>query len=248
MQGDPLYLYGVVRADARLSLGTYRGVGGGSVHVVEEGALGAVVTKLPAATYEARRADLVAHSDVLQSIVESTDVLPMGFGTVFVSSTELARTFLRPNHDTLAGMLDALHDLVEIQVRAEYEPDATAREIATSDRSIQKLQARVRSRGDVESKIELGRRFASVLEQRRYSDGRTIVDRLAPVARDLSVGDARGEYALLQASFLVPRSDLAAFDAAADAAATSLGGRASVRSIGPLPPYSFVDASALAVA
>jgi hypothetical protein len=242
----PLYLYGIVGAGAELPR-SLRGVGDGPVRLLDGAPLGAVVTDLPGLPYDARREDLMAHSDALQTIVTTTTVLPMAFGTVFESPDELSRTFLGPNRDALARMLDAMDGLVEMQVRAEYDAEAIALDIASSDRTIQKLQARARSRGDVESRIELGRRFASVLDARRYADARSIVDRLAASARDASVGDATGEYGLMRASFLVARTDLERFDRAADAAATAVEGRASVRCVGPLPPYSFVDASALAV-
>lgn len=246
MGSGPLYLYGIVRAGAELPR-SLRGVGGGPVRLLDDDPIGAVVTDLPGLPYDARREDLVAHSDVLQTIVTTTTVLPMGFGTVFESPAELSETFLHPNHDALLGMLDAMEGLVEIQVRAEYDADAIALDIASSDRSIQKLQARARSRGDVESRIELGRRFASVLDARRYADARSLVDRLSKTARDASVGDATGEYGLMRASFLVARDDVERFDRTAEAAAAALEGRATVRCVGPLPPYSFVDASALAV-
>lgn len=246
MPDGPLYLYGIVSAGVELPADC-QGVGRAPVRLLKEGSLGAIVGDLRTAAYEARREDLVAHSDVLQSVVSSSDVLPMGFGTVFTSADELTRTFLQPNHDALSRMLDTVEGMVEIQVRAEYEPDEIARDIATSDRQLQKLQARVRSRDDVQTKIELGRRFATVLDQRRYADGRSIVDRLAPVARDASVGDAPGEYGVVRASFLVARHDVTRFDEAAEASVESLGGRVRIRCVGPLPPYSFVDASALAV-
>ena len=246
MTEGPLYLYGIVRAEVELPASCL-GVGRAPVRLLEEGALAAIVGDLPTEAYEARREDLVAHSDVLQTVVATADVLPMGFGTVFSSADELTRTFLQPKHDSLSRMLDAVQVVVEIQVRAEYEPDEIARDIATSDRPLQKLQARVRGRDDVQTKIELGRRFATVLDQRRYADGRTIVDQLAPVARDASLGDAPGEYGVVRASFLVSREDVTRFDAAAEAAAASLAGRVRIRCVGPLPPYSFVDASALAV-
>lgn len=246
MSAGPLYLYGIVRADAGPPPGV-RGVAGEPVRLLEEGPLGAIVTDLPGPAYEAGREDLVAHSDVLQAVISSAGVLPMGFGTMFTSPEQLSEIFLRPNHDALLQMLRDMEALVEIQVRAEYDPDAIARDIASSDRSVQKLQARVRSRGDVESRIELGRQFASVLDRRRYADGRAVLDRLGAVARASSVADTPGEYGLLRASFLVERGDLTRFDEAAEAATASLGGRAVVRCVGPLPPYSFVDASALAV-
>lgn len=248
MTEAPLYVYGIVRSDATLRAGAPRGVAGGSVRLLEDGSLAAVVTDLPSSSYEAGRGDLLAHSEVLQHAFASADVLPMAFGTAFVSQGELAETFLRPNHGALVAMLDSVGGMAEVQVRADYEQDAIARDIAESDRSVRKLQARARERGDVETKIELGRRFAAALENKRYADARALVDALSKAARDVSLGEAPGEFGLLRASFLVPRAGLDRFDSAADTALASLGGRATLRCVGPLPPYSFVDASALAVA
>lgn len=247
MTSGPLYLYGLVRAGAVPSLAGYRGVASAGAYVLEHGALGAVVTPVPALPYDARREDLVAHSDVLQGLAEAGDVLPAGFGTVFSSAEELTHAFLERHHDALVHMLDRVHGAVEMQVRVTYVEEEIAREIASSDRKVQKVQARARSRGDIESKIELGRRFAEALERNRYADGRAVVDALATCARDVSVGEPPGEYGVVNASFLVDRHEIARFDAAAEGAAQSFGARASVRCIGPLSPYSFVDAGALTV-
>lgn len=238
-----LYVYGVVGGTDIGPL-TSRGVADGEARVLRDGPLGVVVSDVPAGDLVARRADLLAHSEVLQEVVAVTDVLPVRFGTVFTSQRELCAAFLEPNGDALVRMLERVEGCVEIQVKAEYDEDAAAREIA-GDRTIQKLQARARTRGSVESKIELGRRFAQVLEGMRYADGRTIVDSLAPVARDVVAGDGKGEYGVVAASFLVARGDVERMDAEVEKVRSSLSGRVSLRSVGPLPPYSFVDAAAL---
>jgi hypothetical protein len=244
--GHALYLYGFVRSPARLPL-PEKAVAGAPVRALEDGAIAALVGDLPVTTFEARREDLVAHSDVLQTVVASASVLPAGFGTVFTSEAELLDGFVRPHAEGLERMLDRMEGLVEVQVRAGYDEEVVAREVVASDRAIQRLQSRARSRGDVESKIELGRRFAEVLDRMRYADGKRIVDALAPLAAEVSVGDGAGEYGIVRASFLVARADLARVDAAVAEVQAGLGGRAALRCIGPVPPYSFVDASALGV-
>lgn len=243
MAEEPVYLYGIVRAPAS-STPARKGVAGAPIRVVEERDVAAVVSDLPRLSFEARRDDLMAHSEVLQEVLAEAVVLPMSFGTVFASPAELVSAFLAPNHDALVRMLDRLDGSVEMQVKAEYDEAAVAREIA-SDRTVRKLQARARAKGDVAAKIELGRRFASVLDHKRDADGRAIVESLAPLARDVHVSDAAGDYGLVNASLLVPRSDVARLDSVVDGIRETLGGRAHVRCVGPLPPYSFVDAGEL---
>ncbi len=243
-----VYLYGIASAPAAFSPPDVPGVAGARVELLEEGSLTAIVGTLPEPEFHARREDLIAHSDVLQAVVAMADVLPMSFGTVFDSARELSDAFLRPNQDELVRMLERTRGCVEMKVRAEYDHDGIAREIATTDRSLRKLQERVRARGDLESRIELGRRFAAVLDERRYADGRTIVDSIARLASDVSVGDPPGEYGVVSVSFLVGREQLARFDALVADVAAAFAERATLRCVGPLPPYSFVDAGALVVA
>lgn len=239
-----LYVYGVVDGRAPLGPISRRGVAEAEVCVLEDGPFGVVVSDVPPGDLVAQRADLLAHSEVLQEVVAATDVLPVRFGTVFTSQRELSTAFLEPNQEPLVRMLERVAGCVEIQVKAEYDQDAVAREIA-GDRTIQKLQARARSRGNVESKIELGRRFAQVLEGMRYADGRRIVDSLASAARDVVTADGTGEYGIVAASFLVARGDVERMDADFEKLRSSLADRMSLRCVGPLPPYSFVDAAAL---
>lgn len=238
-----VYVYGIVAGSAHPHV-RCAGVAGAKPAFHAEGGIAAVVGTVPL-DFTAGRADLMAHSDVLQEIVATHDILPVGFGTLFTSVEELSERFLRPNHDELLRMLERVHGLVEIQVKGEYDEDAAARHVAASDPAIARLQRRAQSRGDVDSMIDLGHRFAQVLDRSRYADTRGIVDGLAQHAQDVSVGDAPGEYGLIGASFLVAREDLTDFDAAFVRAGEALADRASLRALGPLPPYSFVDAGAL---
>ena len=242
-----VYLYGLLRAPVTSHQLSSRGVDGTPVGFFEDGDLACIVSNLADGNFRPRRGDVMAHSDVLQEAIAGADVLPMRFGTVFESGDELVDRFLRPNEDGLKQMLERLQGSVEIQVKGEYEPDSIARDIVSTDRSIQKLQARSKARGDVDSKIELGRRFAAVLEQTRYADGRRIVDALDPLANEVSIGSPLGEYGVVNASFLVPRSELERFERGFAELVDQVGGRMKLRLVGPLPPYSFVDAGSLVV-
>ena len=242
-----VYLYGLLRAPVTCGPLETPGVDGADVGFFEDAALAGIVSELPEGEFKARRGDLVAHSDVLQEVASVADVLPMRFGTVFSSTDELTNAFLRPNQHELTGMLERLRGTIEVQVKGDYEPDAIGRDIVSGDRAIQKLQARAASRGDVDSKIELGRRFAALLDQARYADGRDIVGALEPLSTDVSVAPATGEYGVVNAAFLVPRSDIELFDRAVEELQERLASRVKLRLLGPLPPYSFVDAGSLVV-
>ncbi|MDQ3878881.1 MAG: GvpL/GvpF family gas vesicle protein [Actinomycetota bacterium] len=239
-----LYAYGVVRPGVDIPVGT-TGVAGAAVDVAEIDSLGVVVSPIDGGDLHARRDDLLAHSDVLQRITEQTDVLPMSFGCVFADRKELADTFIAPNRDALSRLLDRIGGHVEFQIKGSYVQQAVLVEIAATDAKLKKLQARARSSSSVEAQIEVGRRVATLLDDKRYGDARSIADTLRPLAADLSIADAQGEYGVINASFLVPRGSAVLFIEKAERLQEDLGDRVSLRCLGPLPPYSFVSAEEL---
>lgn len=239
-----LYAYGVVRAGADIAVGM-TGVGGAAVDVAEIGSLGVAVSPVDGRDLHASRDDLLAHSNVLQRIAEQTDVLPMSFGCVFADRKELAESFIAPNRDALSRILDRIGGHVEFQIKGSYVEDAVLAEIAAADAKLKKLQARARSSSSVDAQIEVGRRVAALLDDKRYADARAIADALQPLAADLSIADAQGEYGVINAAFLVPRGSAVLFIEKAERLQDDVSDRVSLRCLGPLPPYSFVSAEEL---
>src|SRR6476469_10337265 len=76
-----MYVYGVVRAGARLRL-PEEGVGGRAVALIEHDDLAALVSEDVDAPVRTSRRNMLAHSGVLQAVVAQVDVLPMRFGVV----------------------------------------------------------------------------------------------------------------------------------------------------------------------
>lgn len=238
-----IYLYGLVSRGTEAP--PARGVGGGAPALLPEGPVAALVSRLPNGDHRATKDDLLAHSDVLQRVVDGGDaVLPIRFGTTFRDEDELRSGLLEPNAAVLADMLDRMRGKVEVQVKATYVEDAVVARAVAGDRRIQRLK---RS-SHLDARVELGRRVAENIERQRYSDARLVVDVLGKHAEATSLGDAAGEYGLVNASFLVDRTRLGAFDETFEHLRARTEDLVTFRYVGPLPPYSFVDASALTVA
>jgi len=237
-----IYLYGIVPASTDLPAAA--GIAGAPLSLLRDGPAAAVTSEMPDGEFTARKRDLLTHSEVLQRLVDDgVDVLPLRFGTIFRDEEELRDALVHPNVDAFVGMLADVAGKIEVQVKAAYVEDAIAARILASDRRIQKLK----SATQFEAQVELGRRFAEALDRARYADGRAIVDRLARLAERTSLGEAAGEYGVVSAAFLVARKDLAAFDAAVGGIRRELDGYMTIRYLGPLAPYSFVDAGSLVV-
>lgn len=235
MTDGPRYVYGVIRAEDAGGLLPTSGVAGHPVTAVTSGPLAAVVSELDNLELQPTRADLLAHADVLQAVVDHCDVAPLGFGHLFHSSAQVRRDLLEGEAEALRRVLDELHDTVELQVKASYVEETVVAEIVRSDRKLQRLQGTT----DHGRQIELGRRFADALDARRQADSARLLDRMSPLAARASLGDPPGEFGVMGASFLVERDTVRAFLEEIDKARQAEPA-ISVRTTGPMAPFSFV--------
>ena len=102
------YVYGVVRADADRVPEGLVGVDGAAVQTVEHGPVAAVVGLIGLDRPPGRRADLVAHSEVLDKLVASGPVVPVQFGSVLDDEETVRDGLLREQGDLLRQTLENL--------------------------------------------------------------------------------------------------------------------------------------------
>jgi hypothetical protein len=88
---------------------------------------------------------------------------------------------------------------------------------------------------------ELGQQVAAELEHMGTRDAAEITAKLVPLALAHAEGRHVSAYHILNTSFLVRREARAHFDEAVGAIAEQWNEVATVRYLGPQPPYSFVD-------
>jgi hypothetical protein len=226
------YVYGVVRSDLAPSLGA--GVAGAEVRLVRQRGLAALVSDVPSTGVRARRRDLLAHSDVLQSAFATGIVVPLRFGTVLVDDAAVATELLGERYDELQSLLDALEGTAELSVRACYVEDEVLAEIVRDDARVARLRSGSRD-------VALGEAVAAALAARRERDASAILAQLEPLVRDLVIDESREPYDVLRASFLVDRRQLPRFDQAIESVARDRAGAVLVRCVGPLPAHSFVQ-------
>jgi hypothetical protein len=216
---------------------------------VASGPIAAVVSHLPQPMTRARRGDLLAHSDVLQALIADRDVVPVRFGTVFATAVEVGTELLEKSGPAIERLLDEVHDMVELQVKAAYREDVIAAALLSSDRTLRQMKAASRSgRDSYQSRLEMGQRFAALLERRRAADADAMGVVLGKAAREVRIDALGGDYAVAKASCLVRRHALAEFDSTVDALRKAAGPLMNVSTLGPLPPYSFVETDLAGVA
>ena len=239
-----VYVYGVGRADAVRGGGS--GIGGSPVEPLVHRSLAAITGRVETPV-RARRRDLLLHSEVLQRVFASGTVLPLRFGTVFATESEVVERLLAPRHDELVQQLRALDGSAELTVRAFYVEEEVLAGIVRDTPRIARLREATRAAPNAFEHplaVQLGEAVARELSAQRERDGQEILTSVMPLAQDVVVEEQRAELEVLRASFLVSTDRVPAFDKRMDELARRHEGRIVFKYIGPLPPHSFVSVGA----
>jgi gas vesicle protein GvpL/GvpF len=237
------YVYGVIRP-TRKAAPRVRGIGRKQVRIVRADGIGALTSDVPPGDLKAGKDELLAHSRVLEKAIEQGTVLPMRFGVVMPNESAVRDQLLEPHRRELEEQLEQMDGKVEVNIKAIYDEAALLTEVIRERPEIGRLREEIRGQPEDAThfeRIRLGELIAESVNQKRDADGTALVDRLGSHAAAVEVGDPVHERMAVNASFLIDRSELKAFDADLDRIAEEQGGRIRFRYTGPLAPHSFVE-------
>jgi hypothetical protein len=237
------YVYGVVRSKgAAPPKGA--GIDDEPIGVVAHGGVAALTSDVPADFLQAGREELLAHTRVLEEAMEGSVVLPMRFGVVMPDEETLHDRLLGPFAETLEAQLQEMDGKVEVTIKGIHDEEAILREVISENPEIAELKAAIRGKPEAATyyeRIRLGELIAAALDDKRGAAAPQIIERLAPYAADVRVGEPVHERMAVNASFLVERARLGEFDRVVDQLGAELAGRIQLKYTGPLPPHSFVE-------
>jgi Gas vesicle synthesis protein GvpL/GvpF len=240
---SPTYVYGVVAADAVLPEGL-RGLGpSGTVSLLADGQIAAVVGDVPVDRPLGTRDDLIAHETVVDAVAGATTILPMRFPAV-IEEAGVVDELLGPNEEFFLRALTDLEGRVQYTVKGRYEQDVVLREVLEDDEDLRALQEHVRSLPEDASyydRVKLGELVVAALEQRREADAAELYDRLEALAVAVVPHQPSQPEDVIDAALLIARTDIEAFGEAIEGLGEAWSGRIRFRLLGPLAPYDFVS-------
>ncbi len=236
------YLYGITLAPD-LATAPLCGIGGSDVGLLTEGRLAAIVSRLDAGKLRPQRAHLSAHHRVLREFAERQPVLPVVFGTLSGSESEL-REFLRANRDALATLLERLRDKVEMGLKVCWEiPDIFEYFISTNQ-ELEHMRDRLFRPGracTLEEKLELGKLFERLLQQARQRHQAAVKRAIADCCTELRSTDPGEERMIMKLACLVEKDRLPDWEERVRQAARQFDDHYRFEYSGPWPPYNFAD-------
>lgn len=237
------YVYGVVPARADLPQGL-RGLDDAPVQFVQYNRIAAAVGRITLDRPPGRRADLMAHSHVVDALARATTVVPVQFGSVVADRTDVVDDLLEPQGDRFARLLDVLEGRSQFIVRATYLEEQVLAEVVKGDPEIADLHRRTRDippgtpHPDL---IRLGERVAGTMDDKRRTDAELVLGPLKPHVIDMVERPGGGVDHLLDVAVLVEGKTTQQFEDTLEVLAEAVHERIRISLTGPLAPYDFVE-------
>lgn len=238
------YVYGIVESNDVPAVRDAPALRDNGVEFISHGDVAALVGPIGSGRRLGRRADLVAHSDVLNGVAATgTPVIPVEFGSVLAESGEVERELLAPNTEHWLEMLRYLRGTNQFTIRGTYDQAEILGEAVRENADIAELRDQTIGRDDDESygaRVRLGELVARAIDEKRSADVELLSGVLEPHCVSQRITTGSGLDGLVDAAFLVSDRQRAEFEAAAEGLAEQLHDRARLKLLGPLAPFDFV--------
>jgi hypothetical protein len=207
-------------------------------------ALAVVVSPSAVKRYRLSRQYTMTHEMVIEQVMAHATALPVKFGTVAENEQAIREKVLRDRGDDLRRLLAEMDGKVELGLKALWNQERIYADIVQRDPAIRRLRDQLASRPAAEGhydRIRLGEMVEAAINDRRQADADVIMEQLTPLAVDTRRNNVYGEMMVLNAAFLIEKAREAEFDAAVQALDREWAGLVTLKYVGPLPVFNFVD-------
>lgn len=235
------YVYAVLPASG-VPAQELTGIDEAPVEYVALGDLVAATTAVALDRTFGRRADLLAHSKVVEQLAQESVTVPVRFGSVLTDAESVVTDLLGPSEPWFTEVLASLEGVQQFSLRATYEREQVLAEIVRADPQVAELRARTRDLpvGTMHPDlIALGEAVSAAWEQKREEETRVLLSHVTPLVVDLREKPVSGDH-VLDVAMLVERTRRDELEAVLEDVAEAVHERVRLRLMGPLPPYDFV--------
>jgi hypothetical protein len=190
-----------------------------------------------------RRADLLSHREVLDSLAETTVVVPVRFGSVMEDEVSVVEDFLLPGEEHFSALLSALTGRSQFILSVAYHGDAALSEVVSTDPEIAELRRLTKDLPEEQGyaqRVRLGELVARAMEQKRAYDSQVVLDAVLPYVAQHVVRDGGGLEHVADVAVLVDDTRREDFEQQLEWLAEAVHERMRLQLKGPMAPYDFV--------
>jgi hypothetical protein len=240
MTANGRYLYGIIE-EPQFKKFAVAGLEGAAVYTINSHDLAAVVSDTGLSEIDPIRKNVLAHTLVHEAILKQYTFIPMGFGVVAASESDV-RSLLEKNCQGLAAELKKLSGKIEVEVKIFWDDKAL---VGENQQLISKVQTRVKAASSTAEAQRLLTDAGMQIEKivlawkAKYVD--QIYSSLKKMAVDSRLNSCTGIKMLLNASFLIDKTTESEFMQQLHDLDDKYRGNINFKYIGPLSPYNFVS-------
>ena len=243
--GEGKYLYAIIACREPREFHV-RGIGerGDLVHTINHRRLAAVVSDSPVIEYDNSRRNMMAHTLVLEEVMEEFDLLPVRFGTISPDPAAIETRLLAPRYDEFTQLLGGMENRVELGLKAFWYEGVAINEVVRENDAIRKMRDALEGRSLAETyydRIRLGEAVDKALSQKRAHDEEAILSRIRPHVHKTRTNKITSDRMVLNAALLVDAAKEPEVDAAVRELGENFSERLMFKYVGPVPPYNFVN-------
>jgi len=238
-----LYIYCVLRENESDGLNSANLSPKGETSTICQEGLVAVVSQTTLTQYDHTPEYLLVHFEVLSKVMEQATILPMSFGTVAKSETEVK--FLLSRLAPVADPLFArLKGKVEFDLEARWNRQVAYPKIAEADPQITALKekfARLGTQISMEDQIAVGKLMAEAVVRKAEEYSAQIQQGLCEIALESAPlkKTQRDQELFMNRGFFLEREKMESFEKKIYSLAEAFQEVVHFKYAGPLPPYSF---------
>jgi len=242
---DRKYLYCLIRSSEPCQF-LSRGMGerGDIVETINFMDLGLVVSNTANTEYDESRRNMMTHTMVLEEVMQQYSILPIRFGTIAPSVEAAMEQVLKRRYGGLISAFEEVENRVELGLKAFWYDEIVFREIVEENQDIRRLRDGLVGRSAESTyyeRIKLGEMIEAAMTRKRDHDAERILAPLTPLVCKTRANKVITDKMVLNAAFLVDRSNEQEFDKAVEQLDTEMGKRIMFKYVGPVPPYNFVN-------
>ena len=202
--------------------------------------LAAVVSDAPARRLDIKREYLFAHEAVILEVMERSDVIPLSFGTIARDDREVIEKLLKAAFEDLHQQFEIIQGYVELDLKVLWNRQRLFEEIVAENDRIRELR-RTAVHAPLNESIELGQLTSEAIAWKSDQEAHILLEELEPIAVETRLNRLLNDMMLVNAAFLVEKTQQEAFHRHVNTLVDAQEGRLIFRYAGPVPPYHFVD-------
>jgi len=240
MKHEGKYIYGIIATEEAPNFGPIGIDNQDEVVTIGTKGLAAVISDSSMDHYVVSRENLSSHTRVIEKVAKFHTILPMRFCTVAESTDEIL-ALLEDREKEFRNLLEDMEGKVEVGIRILWKNmKVIYEEIARENRAIRELKAKGAGGGQ-QALIHAGELVEAALDEKKAVEGDEYLRPLKKTSVKFKEGDCTTEDMVVNASFLIDRDWLKEFDAVTEKISDDQNGRITVKYVGPMPPFSFVN-------